>query len=113
VRRPALFVALTIACFVWTFPHTLVVERLVRTALARVGVATSIESVEARWPKIVRMSVSPPGYIDRQGTATDVQASIVPASRGWQRVGTVQLGLVVSSPSLLGVCFFGTPVANP
>lgn len=43
-------------------------------------------------------TVSPTGYIDRQGTATDVQASIVPASRGWQRVGTVQLGLVVSSP---------------
>jgi len=65
VRRPALFVALTLVCFVWTFPHKLVVERLVRTALARAGVASSIESVESRWPKIARMSVSPPGYLLR------------------------------------------------
>lgn len=43
-------------------------------------------------------TVSPTGFIDRQGTAKDVQASTTPSDLGWRRVGTVQIGLVVSSP---------------
>ncbi|MCW4471115.1 PilW family protein [Xanthomonas sp. H13-6] len=41
---------------------------------------------------------APTGYIDRQGTAADVAASVAPAADGWRRVGTVQLGLVAASP---------------
>ena len=44
-------------------------------------------------------AASPPtGYIDRQGTAADVEASITPAADAWRRVGAVQLGLVLESP---------------
>ncbi len=65
MKRPALFVALTVVFFVWTFPHQLVVERLVRTASAAIGVSASIEEVTLLWPKIARLSVSPPGYLVR------------------------------------------------
>lgn len=63
MKRPALFVTLTLVFFVWTFPHQLVVERSVRKALATVGVHSSVQGVELRWPKIARMSISPPGYL--------------------------------------------------
>ena len=43
-------------------------------------------------------STSPTGYIDRQGTATAVQASLTDKAQAWRRVGAVQLGLLVSSP---------------
>jgi len=43
-------------------------------------------------------SVSPTGYIDRQGTAKDVQESMSDPVAAWRRVGAVQLGMVVSSP---------------
>ncbi len=44
-------------------------------------------------------TTAPTGYIDRQGTATSVLAS-VPAddALAWRRVGAVQLGLLMSSP---------------
>ena len=43
-------------------------------------------------------ATSPTGYIDRQGTATTVEASLADKSQAWRRVGAVQLGLLVSSP---------------
>lgn len=43
-------------------------------------------------------TTSPSGYIDRQGTATQVQASLPDTTTAWRRVGAVQLGMVVSSP---------------
>ena len=44
-------------------------------------------------------AVSPSGYIDSQGTATDVEASLTDTAQGWRRVGAVQVGLVMSSSS--------------
>lgn len=41
---------------------------------------------------------APSGFIDRQGTAADVDASLSPADAAWRRVGAVQLGLVLESP---------------
>ncbi|MET4614597.1 type IV pilus assembly protein PilW [Stenotrophomonas sp. 2619] len=43
-------------------------------------------------------AVSPSGYIDRQGTAKDVQGSLADPAAAWRRVGAVQLGMVISSP---------------
>jgi type IV pilus assembly protein PilW len=43
-------------------------------------------------------ATSPSGYIDRQGTAAEVEASLTDPADGWRRVGAVQLGMVVSSP---------------
>jgi len=43
-------------------------------------------------------TTSPTGYIDRQGTATQVHASLTDKAAAWRRVGAVQLGMVVSSP---------------
>lgn len=43
-------------------------------------------------------AASPSGYIDRQGTATQVQASLSDTAAAWRRVGAVQLGMIVSSP---------------
>ena len=43
-------------------------------------------------------STSPTGFIDRQGSAEQVQASMSDTTSAWRRVGAVQLGMVVSSP---------------
>jgi type IV pilus assembly protein PilW len=43
-------------------------------------------------------STSPTGFIDRQGSAEQVQASMSDTTAAWRRVGAVQLGMVVSSP---------------
>jgi type IV pilus assembly protein PilW len=41
---------------------------------------------------------APTGFIDRQGTADDVEKSLTDTAQAWRRVGAVQLGLVMSSP---------------
>lgn len=41
---------------------------------------------------------APTGFIDRQGTADDVQKSLTDTAQAWRRVGAVQLGLVMASP---------------
>lgn len=43
-------------------------------------------------------ATSPTGFIDRQGSADEVQASMSDTTAAWRRVGAVQLGMVVSSP---------------
>jgi len=43
-------------------------------------------------------TAAPSGFIDRQGTAADVQDSLAPADAAWRRVGAVQLGLLLESP---------------
>lgn len=43
-------------------------------------------------------ATAPTGFIDRQGTALDVEASLTDKAQAWRRVGAVQLGLLVSSP---------------
>jgi len=41
---------------------------------------------------------APSGFIDRQGTAADIETSLTVPADGWRQVGAVQLGLVMSSP---------------
>lgn len=41
---------------------------------------------------------APSGFIDRQGTAADIETSLTTPVAGWRQVGAVQLGLVMSSP---------------
>ncbi|NJC38241.1 type IV pilus assembly protein PilW [Xanthomonas arboricola] len=43
-------------------------------------------------------TLAPTGYIDRQGTANDVDASLTNTALAWRRVGAVQVGLLMSSP---------------
>lgn len=43
-------------------------------------------------------ATAPSGFIDRQGTATDIETSLTDPAAAWRRVGAVQLGLVMSSP---------------
>lgn len=43
-------------------------------------------------------ALAPSGYIDRQGTAEDVESSLSDSAAAWRRVGAVQVGLLMSSP---------------
>lgn len=58
-----------------------------------------VENLQLLYGQDRRLSTtSPSGYIDRQGTAAQVQASLSDTTAAWRRVGAVQLGMIVSSP---------------
>jgi len=58
-----------------------------------------VENLQLLYGQDRRLSTtSPSGYIDRQGTAKQVQESLSDTAAAWRRVGAVQLGMIVSSP---------------
>ncbi len=58
-----------------------------------------VENLQLLYGQDRRLSTtSPSGYIDRQGTAKQVQESLSDTTAAWRRVGAVQLGMIVSSP---------------
>ncbi len=58
-----------------------------------------VENLQLLYGQDRRLSTtSPSGYIDRQGTAKQVQESLSDTTTAWRRVGAVQLGMIVSSP---------------
>ena len=66
MRRRTLFVLMAVVFFIWTFPHELLVERIARRSLATIGVKLELASLEVDWPRLLRMSASPPGYMARE-----------------------------------------------
>jgi len=70
------------------------------TASAPEALVEGVRNMQLLYGQDHKLSATgaPSGFIDRQGTAADVEASLSPADAAWRRVGAVQLGLVLESP---------------